>query len=208
MNDQAAKLFAGQTGVCAVLVDVLIDKGIISHSEFFDRFQRAHAAAGRWSGGFGAARALTDIIAYLEPATGERSVAALDPSALEGQAVLVVEEEPAAARALREALENAGAEVMVARNAAEALSRIAQFEFSAALLDWRPEQREHRTLTRWLREDGVPFLVCAARPPDEGDAMAARGEPMLLKTAPPEEIVRALARLAGVAEAERNLGAA
>ena len=198
MNDQAAKLFAGQLGVCAVLVDALIDKGIITQAEFFDRFQRAHAAAGRWSVGSAAARALAEIIGYLEPATGEPSAAALQPSALKGQIVLVVEDEPATARNLQEALESAGAEVLVARNAAEALSRIAQFDFSAAVLDWHPEKREHRALTRWLREDGVPILFYgAARPPD--DAIAARGEPMLLKTAPPEKIISALARLTDAA---------
>lgn len=168
MNDQAAKLFAGQMSVCAVLVDMLIDKGIITHDEFFDRFQQTRALA--------------------------------------GQTVLVVEEDPPMARELLAVLENAGAEVLVARNAAEALSRIAQFDFSAAVLDWRPERREHRAATRWLREDGVRILFYAEHPPE--DAMAACGDPILVKPAPPDEIVRALAQLTGAVSVERTVGAA
>jgi CheY-like chemotaxis protein len=185
MNDQAAKLFVGQTGVCAVLLDVLIDKGIVSQREFFERFQRA---AGRWSGGCGA----------VEPATA--------PDRLDGQTVLLVEGDPAAADRLQAALEDAGAEVLVVRNTAEALSRMAQFDFSAAVLDWRPETREHRAATRWLREDGVRILFHAAQPPE--DAIAACGDPVLVKPAPPDAMVRALARLTGFVGADGRTGAA
>src|SRR5688572_7950256 len=48
MNDQAAKLFAGHAGVCAVLVDMLIDKGIVSQGELLGRFERAQSTAGHW----------------------------------------------------------------------------------------------------------------------------------------------------------------
>ena len=195
MNDQAARPFAGQVGACAVLVDMLIDRGIISQSEFFDRFRRAHVA----SGGQATARGLADIVANLEPSGAGRSTTAPEASVLSGQAVLVVEPEETLARELLEALENAGAEALVARSAAEALSRVAQFDFSAAVLDWRPERREHRALTRWLREDGVRVLFHAARPAEEG--MVACGEPMLLKPAPVEDIVKALAQLVGQVDA-------
>src|SRR5262245_51772619 len=67
MNDQAAKLFAGHAGVCAVLVDMLIDKGIVSQGEVLDRFQRAQTTAGDWSESRVAARELADIVAHLKP---------------------------------------------------------------------------------------------------------------------------------------------
>lgn len=205
MNEQAAKLFVGEMGVCAVLVDVLIDKGLISQGEFFDRFQRAYAAAGRRSGGVAAApAALADMLAYLDPETGERSAAALARSALGGEIVLLVEQDPDTARDLQTALEDAGAEVLAVRSAAEALARIAQFDFSAAVIEWRPERREHRALARWLREDGVPCLFRAAQAGP--DAPAPRPEPMLPGPAPPEDIVKALARL--TSSAGRDVGAA
>jgi len=193
MNDQAARPFAGQVGVCAVLADMLIDKGIISQSEFFDRFRRAKAASGGQTGG------LADIINDLELSAAGRSATAPEASALTGQIVLVVEQEESLTRDLLEALENAGAEAMVARSAAEALSRVAQFDFSAAVLDWRPDRREHRTLTRWLREDGVRVLFHAVRPAEDG--MATCGGPMLPKPAPAEDIVEALAQLVGQVDA-------
>jgi hypothetical protein len=65
-DDGAAKLYAGQMGIIAVLVNVLIDKGVISDSELTDRFEQAHEAASRCSGGPGIAVVLEDMLAYLE----------------------------------------------------------------------------------------------------------------------------------------------
>jgi CheY-like chemotaxis protein len=169
MNDQAFRPLADQTSVCAALVDLLIDRGLVSQQEFFERFERARAA-------------------------GRRSTA---PHGLDGHAVLLVEGQADLAHALQTALEEAGAEVLVARNAGEALARLAEFEFSAAVLDWRPETREHRTATRWLKEDGIPVLFHAADPSE--DAIAECGGPMLARPASPEAIVSALARLTGSA---------
>lgn len=181
MNDQAARPFAEQMGVCSALVDLLIDKGIVSRQEFFERFQRA----GRGSG----------------PA--ERVLA--PPYRLDGETVLLVEGNPAMAGDLQAALEDAGAEVLVARDAGEALARMAQFDFSAAVLDWRPDTREHRAAARWLREDGVTVLFRAANAP--GGATAACGQPMLPKPVPAEDVVRALAQLTGSARVDRTLSA-
>jgi DNA-binding response OmpR family regulator len=127
-------------------------------------------------------------------------------AALAGETVLLVESDFAAAQALQAALECAGAEVLIARNAAEALPRLAQFDFSAALVEWRPDTREHRTLIRWLREDGVRFLYRA-----EADLEAlAMGSavPVLLKSAPQEEIVAALSGLAVAASVTAPVDAA
>ena len=44
-EDHTAKLYAGQMGLVAVLVNVLIDKGVISQDELRERFEQAHEAA-------------------------------------------------------------------------------------------------------------------------------------------------------------------
>jgi CheY-like chemotaxis protein len=168
MNDHAVRPFADQMSVCAALVDLLIDKGLVSQREFFERFERARAAGRRWS------------------AQSER---------LDGHTVLLVEAHADLAHELQTALEDAGAEVLVVRNAGEALARLAEFEFSAAVLDWRPATREHRTATRWLKDDGIPVLFHTAHPSEE--AIAECGGPMLARPASAQQVVRALAQLAG-----------
>ena len=67
-EDRTAKLYAGQMGIIAVLVNVLIDKGVITESELRERFEQAHEAARQCSGGPGIAVVLEDMLAYLEPA--------------------------------------------------------------------------------------------------------------------------------------------
>ena len=194
MEDQPGKLFAGHVGVCAILVNVLIDKGIISRSEFLDRLRQAHATSQGASGPLGA-DALAQMVDYLEPAIGVAAAAAADRPALDGQTVLVVEEQAAIARDLQVALEKAGAEVLLARDASAALPCIERFDFSAAVLDWRPDSSDHRTVVRWLKEEGARLLFYAAQPPE--DVATARGAPIFLKPARPEEIVKALALLVG-----------
>ena len=65
-EDRTAKLYAGQMGILAVLVNVLIDKGVITLSELSERFEQAHEAATRCSGGPGVAVVLEDMLTYLE----------------------------------------------------------------------------------------------------------------------------------------------
>jgi hypothetical protein len=67
-EDSTAKLYAGQMGIIGVLVNVLIDKGVITESELRDRLEQAQEAASRCSGGPGIAVVLEDMLAYLEPA--------------------------------------------------------------------------------------------------------------------------------------------
>jgi hypothetical protein len=67
MHD-AAKLFAGQMGTLAVLVNVLLDKGIISREELIARLEQAHDAAEQCSGGPDVAVALAQLLNYLESA--------------------------------------------------------------------------------------------------------------------------------------------
>jgi hypothetical protein len=54
-EDRTENLYAGQMGILTVLVNVLIDKGVISLSELSERFEQAHEAASRCSGAPGIA---------------------------------------------------------------------------------------------------------------------------------------------------------
>jgi hypothetical protein len=71
-DDRAAKLYAGHIGIVAVLVNVLIDKGVISQDELRERFEQAHEAASRCSGGPGITVVLEDMLTYLEPVRRDR----------------------------------------------------------------------------------------------------------------------------------------
>ena len=64
-DHELAKLLAGQLGVSAVLVNVLVDKGIVSRDELYDRFQQAHDAARQSASGEPSARLLAAMISYL-----------------------------------------------------------------------------------------------------------------------------------------------
>jgi hypothetical protein len=69
---------------------------------------------------------------------------------LSGHIILIVEEQPLLALNLQIALEEVGAEVVIARGSQEAFSRLRQLVFSAAIV--HPRQR---ALTRELQERGV-----------------------------------------------------
>jgi DNA-binding response OmpR family regulator len=96
-------------------------------------------------------------------------------------------------------LERAGAEVLVARDAAEALVRLDQFDFSSAILDWTPEAKEHPTIIRRLKEEGVRFFFYATHPPE--DVGTERGAPIIAKSATPEDLVKAVTLLLHVTAA-------
>jgi CheY-like chemotaxis protein len=119
----------------------------------------------------------------------------VDRASLEGQRILVVEEQPVVALDLKMALEQAGAEVVVAGNATEALGRVSQFDFTAGVIDWRPQSDDHRLVARALKQRKVRFLFYATNPPD--DVTTIRGAPVFLKPSRPENIVQALALLTG-----------
>ena len=119
----------------------------------------------------------------------------MDRASLEGQRILVVEEQPVVALDLKMALEQAGAEVVVAGNATEALGRVSQFDFTAGVVDWRPQSDDHRVVARALKQRKVRFLFYATNPPE--DVTTVRGAPVFLKPSRPENIVQALALLTG-----------
>ena len=117
----------------------------------------------------------------------------MDRADLAGQTILIVEEQPIIALDLRTALEDAGAKVVVARDAAEALASIGRFTFTSAVLDLRPSSEEHRTIARALNKRGVRFLFHATQPPE--DVTTVRGAPIFQKPARTQDIVKALTRL-------------
>ena len=65
-EDRTTEFYAGHMGIIAVLVNVLIDKGVITESELRERFEQAHEAASRCSGGPDVAIVMEDMLAYLE----------------------------------------------------------------------------------------------------------------------------------------------
>ncbi len=119
----------------------------------------------------------------------------MDRASLERQIVLLVEEQPLVALELRTALEVAGAKVLVARDASEALMRIAECQVTVGVIDWHPRSNAHRTVARALKQRNVRFLFYATNPPE--DVTTVRGAPIFLKPARPEDVVKALAILVG-----------
>ena len=63
-----------QLSIRAVVLNVLIDKGVITQDELRARFEQAKGAAADSSGGSVAAEALTAIVSYLEPTLRIREV--------------------------------------------------------------------------------------------------------------------------------------
>jgi CheY-like chemotaxis protein len=112
---------------------------------------------------------------------------------LTGQTILLVEEQTIVALDFQSALQDAGAKVVVARNAAEALASIGKTVFTSAVLDLRPSSDDHRTIARALNKRGVPFMFHATQPPE--DVTTLRGAPIFPKPTRPQDIVAALATL-------------
>lgn len=119
----------------------------------------------------------------------------MDCANLAGHRILVIEEQPLVALDLQTALEQAGAEVVVAHDAAQALARISEYDFATAVVDWRPDSDDHRVVARALKRKRVRFLFYTTHPPE--DVTTVRGAPIFLKPGRPEEIAKALALLAG-----------
>ena len=72
MPGEFARLYAGLMGINAVILNVLIDKGVITEDELRERFEQAWDAAADCSGGPATAEALAEIVRYLERHTSER----------------------------------------------------------------------------------------------------------------------------------------
>ena len=115
-------------------------------------------------------------------------------AALAGVAILIVEDEPLIALDLQATMQAAGASVTCCK-ADDAVARLGQHTFSAAVLDARPGSSEHRPIARRLRDGGVPFLFYSTQAPD--DVTTIRGAPVVLKPGRPQDIIAAVALLLG-----------
>src|SRR5690349_13729464 len=88
---------------------------------------------------------------------------------LSGLTILVVEDQAMLALNLQIALEEAGAEAIIARGAHDALAQLAQFTFSAAII-----ARPQRTLIAELERRGVQVVVKPANRAELIARLAAR----------------------------------
>jgi DNA-binding response OmpR family regulator len=113
---------------------------------------------------------------------------------LAGACVLIVEDEPVIALDLHAALSGAGAGIIAATNATEALRLIRRNDISAAVLDIRLGDRDCSAVCQALFDHRVPFLFHTAY------ASAAMRQawphvPMLMKPVTHQEIVARVAQL-------------
>ena len=85
---------------------------------------------------------------------------ALEHSALVGYSILLVEQEPHAARNLQRTLEGAGAHVLEAPHVSDALTIIEAGELSAVVLDYTRSINGNHQVARELATLGIPFVLC------------------------------------------------
>jgi CheY-like chemotaxis protein len=77
---------------------------------------------------------------------------------LKGCVVLVVEDEPLVRLNLVDVLSAAGAHVVCAKKACEAIQSVERFTVTAAVLDINLGDHDCTAICRYLRERGIPFL--------------------------------------------------
>ena len=107
---------------------------------------------------------------------------------LRGCAILIVEDEPLIALDLHAALHAAGAGIIAATSAQEALRLISRNEISAAVIDVRLGTQDSLKVCQALFHHRVPFLFYMAYA--DADLVKAWPEvPVLLKPARSQEIV-------------------
>jgi DNA-binding response OmpR family regulator len=109
---------------------------------------------------------------------------------LKGRTILVVEDEPLIALDLTAALEDAGARVVQAASAPDAISLVEKGGLSAAVVDFWLGSETGRTVARRLRETDVPFLFYSGRTMD--DFTTGRSAPVVSKPAGGKEIIAML----------------
>jgi len=96
----------------------------------------------------------------MEAALARNRVMVLD---LSGRRVLVVEDEPLIAMDIEQALESAGASVVIAATLDEALRLTEQGGLSAAVLDLVLGASDGGALCARLRERAIPFVIYSGR---------------------------------------------
>jgi CheY-like chemotaxis protein len=108
--------------------------------------------------------------------------------------VLVVEDEPLVGLDLVDMLEAAGAYVVSAKSAGEAISSLDRFQITAAVLDINLGDHDCSAVCEHLWKRDIPFLFYTGYSPTLGDW---DNVPVLQKPAVPQEIVEAVERLCG-----------
>jgi DNA-binding response OmpR family regulator len=122
-----------------------------------------------------------------EAAAGQRA-------SLAGACVLIVEDEPVIALDLHAALSAAGAGIIAATNASEALQLIRRNDVSAAVLDIRLGDRDCGAVCEALFHHRLPFLFHTAHA-SAAIRQAWPQVPVLIKPVTDQEIVARVAQL-------------
>ena len=118
----------------------------------------------------------------------------MEHSRLVGSVVMVVEDEPLVGLDLVDMLEAAGAYVVSAKRAGEAISSLDRFEIAAAVLDINLGDHNCSAVCEHLWKRDIPFLFYTGYSPTLG---GWDNVPVLQKPAMPQEIVEAVERLCG-----------
>jgi two-component system, sensor histidine kinase and response regulator len=125
------------------------------------------------------------------------------PGALDGLAILLVEDEAFNRLVARELLEDAGASVIVAANGAEALDRLAEQAVDCVLMDVHMPVMDGIDATRRIRANPaladlkVIALTANAGRDDQARCLAAGMDEFLTKPAAPETLIATIARVLG-----------
>jgi DNA-binding NtrC family response regulator len=113
---------------------------------------------------------------------------------LQGQHVLVIEDEPLIALDLEQALISAGAAVGIAHTAASAVRAAESPAFTAAIVDLRLHGQSVREAVEQLAARDLPFLFYSGHT-ETPTAASWPSVPFLRKPLPPAEVVDMLARV-------------
>ena len=90
---------------------------------------------------------------------------------LAGRVILIVDDEPLIAQDVARAVEDAGAETVVAHNFAGAMRALEDFTFCAAIVDQFHEVGDNNSqLRKRLEETNVPYVTYGGTAPDAAAA--------------------------------------
>jgi DNA-binding response OmpR family regulator len=105
---------------------------------------------------------------------------------LTGCSILIVEDEPLTSLDIETAFERAGARVLVSRTLQQALTRVEDYQISAAILDRRLRDGDSSCLCDRFQQRGIPFVIYSGLSDSEG---AWRHVPHVSKPANPDVLV-------------------
>jgi CheY-like chemotaxis protein len=118
---------------------------------------------------------------------------------LNGQRILVVEDNAILAITFGDILRNAGAEVVGPTGKLAVAERLAETEpLTAAMLDIRLNSHRVWPVARILAERGVPIVFCSGHFDPTNLPTEWAGRPILVKPARPYQIVETMAQVAGL----------